>query len=367
MTEQASPSDKPQTYAGLYMRLKAGLMDWTFCAFFASIIAIVMIINFESSPWIFPIGLSISLISTWLYFALYESSASGATPGKKRYQISVRDTNGNRITFIKASIRFVGKLVTLNTYLLLMIPIFFNQRRRALQDFIAGTVVVDNWKITNEDGQPEVIPSEKITIEQGLHLDTPLEEFTNVNNSAKTTPSKSIDSRGSGKEFLIGLVIFVMTCYVAYYFFGGDWKLPSKKIPYNFPVLVTLSGSGEPTFKNLGWYQLQSSLTEHPDWKLELPLGKNHLYLDSAGEEPEEVDFDVKPIAAGIRVEVTQRGGSYNIDATYTVFNNKVTPEEMHWWNAMSLMAAIIIAILTTSLALRGRKYLLLHHHKHSV
>jgi uncharacterized RDD family membrane protein YckC len=335
MTEQASPSDQPQAYAGLYMRLKAGLMDWTFCAFFASIIAIVMITSFESGPWIFPVGVSISVIAAWLYFALYESSAAGATPGKKRYQISVRDSKGSRVTFKKASIRFVGKLVTLNTYLLLMIPILFNQRRRALQDFMADTVVIDNLKIAHEKAHSKATPSEKITHEI-VH--------------SEAAPSKPKDSRGSGKNFLLDLVIFLVTAYVAYHFFGSDWKAPSERVSSIFPVVVKLPGKDGPTFQSVGWYQLENSLDEHSDWKLDLPVGHKDITTEGSGDEPEYLTFDVKPIDGGIRVEVNHRDGSYDVDATYTVINNKVNPEKMHSAHAMTLIAAIFIAILITYL-----------------
>jgi hypothetical protein len=130
---------------------------------------------------------------------------------------------------------------------------------------------------------------------------------------------------------------------------------------------VTLPGNDGPTFQSVGWYQLENSLAEHPDWKLNLPAGHKDIPTEGSGDEPEYLSFDVKPIEGGIRVEVNHRNGSYASYGSYTVINNKVNPEKLHTTHAMMLIPAVFIAILGTSLALRGRKYFLHRQHKRSV
>ena len=52
----------------------------------------------------------IFIIISWLYFALTESSKKQASIGKRVFQLIVTDLQGNRITFLKATLRFLGKL-----------------------------------------------------------------------------------------------------------------------------------------------------------------------------------------------------------------------------------------------------------------
>jgi uncharacterized RDD family membrane protein YckC len=52
----------------------------------------------------------IFVIISWLYFALTESSKKQASIGKRIFHLIVTDLQGNRITFLKATLRFMGKL-----------------------------------------------------------------------------------------------------------------------------------------------------------------------------------------------------------------------------------------------------------------
>ena len=79
----------------------------------------------------------------WLYFALQESSAAQATVGKRALGIRVTDLNGSRLTFGKATGRFFGKAVTgLIPFGIGWIMAGFTERKQALHDMIAGTLVV---------------------------------------------------------------------------------------------------------------------------------------------------------------------------------------------------------------------------------
>ena len=53
--------------------------------------------------------------AVWLYFALMESSSKQATLGKMMIGVIVTDTDGNRISFGRASGRYFGKYVSMIT------------------------------------------------------------------------------------------------------------------------------------------------------------------------------------------------------------------------------------------------------------
>jgi uncharacterized RDD family membrane protein YckC len=84
-----------------------------------------------------------AIVISWLYFAMMESSERQATFGKAMLNLRVTDANGNRLSFGHASGRFFSKIITG------MVPFFigyimagFTQKKQALHDFIAGTLVI---------------------------------------------------------------------------------------------------------------------------------------------------------------------------------------------------------------------------------
>lgn len=84
----------------------------------------------------------LSVIMTWLYFALFESSKLRATPGKLLLGLAVTDLAGEQISFIKATTRFFAKW--LSTLLLFAGHILaaFTPRKQALHDLLAQTLVI---------------------------------------------------------------------------------------------------------------------------------------------------------------------------------------------------------------------------------
>jgi uncharacterized RDD family membrane protein YckC len=83
-----------------------------------------------------------AIVIQWLYFALMESSERQATFGKAALNLRVSDANGNRLSFGHASGRYFGKIVTSLVPLGIgWIMAGFTQKKQALHDFIAGTIV----------------------------------------------------------------------------------------------------------------------------------------------------------------------------------------------------------------------------------
>ena len=79
----------------------------------------------------------------WLYSATLESSVWQATLGKKLLGLKVSDTQGKRLSFARASGRHFGKYLS-SVFFLGFILTAFTEKKQALHDLIAGTLVVRN-------------------------------------------------------------------------------------------------------------------------------------------------------------------------------------------------------------------------------
>jgi uncharacterized RDD family membrane protein YckC len=88
------------------------------------------------------ISLVINLVVAWLYLALMESSAKQATLGKMALGIVVTDLNGGRISFARATGRYFSKAFLSSILLIGYIIAAFTEKKQALHDIIAGTLVV---------------------------------------------------------------------------------------------------------------------------------------------------------------------------------------------------------------------------------
>jgi uncharacterized RDD family membrane protein YckC len=89
------------------------------------------------------------VISSWLYFALLESSSWQGTVGKNILGLYVAGTQGNRVTFGRASLRFAGgRLLAHLPYVGLIyfaVDCIFaglTSRKQALHDSMAGCLVL---------------------------------------------------------------------------------------------------------------------------------------------------------------------------------------------------------------------------------
>jgi len=85
---------------------------------------------------------AVSVVIHWLYFALQESSSAQATLGKRVLSLKVTTLDGQRIGFGQATGRFFGKIVSGLTLLIGYMMAGFTERKQALHDILAGTLVV---------------------------------------------------------------------------------------------------------------------------------------------------------------------------------------------------------------------------------
>lgn len=83
-----------------------------------------------------------NFIITWLYYSLLQSGKWQATLGKKAVGIKVTDLNGERISFLTATLRFFGKIISGMIMLIGYLMAAFTAKKQALHDMIASTYVV---------------------------------------------------------------------------------------------------------------------------------------------------------------------------------------------------------------------------------
>ena len=155
-----APAARTVEYAGFWRRFIAYIVDRFIIGIPFSIIILAFlvpsIIAMCSSPpdpdqipfavisfvlgWLWLIALV--LIAHLLYFTFFESSKLQATPGKMLIGIIVTDLQGQRISFLRALGRNLGKVLSHMLLNIGFIMAGFTARRQALHDLLAETLVV---------------------------------------------------------------------------------------------------------------------------------------------------------------------------------------------------------------------------------
>ena len=154
------PIKKGRELAGFWRRYGANLLDMVILYILWLLILLVFIIidligvavtSSGNSSNIFEnvvgmaficFGYAICALVALLYFAWFESSRFQATPGKLAVGMIVVDLEGNRISFGKAIIRTLSKIISALVLDVGFIMIGFTEKRQGLHDMIAGTTVV---------------------------------------------------------------------------------------------------------------------------------------------------------------------------------------------------------------------------------
>jgi uncharacterized RDD family membrane protein YckC len=151
-------------YAGFIRRFAAYCIDGVIVVVLASAVALPLAGSQAVLPGGDPADVMRALVRTqapaslaqlviaMLYYTLQESSSAQATLGKRALGIKVTNLQGGRLSFAHALGRWVAATLS---YLTLYVGFFlagFTQRKQALHDLVAGTLVVDQWAFT---AQPE--------------------------------------------------------------------------------------------------------------------------------------------------------------------------------------------------------------------
>jgi uncharacterized RDD family membrane protein YckC len=135
-------------YAGFWRRLAALLIDSLIAGAAGFLVGFVIGIVVVASGggdldggWSALINV-VSVFGWFLYFALMESSSHQATIGKIGLGIQLTDIDGNRLSFGRALGRNLAKLISAVILYIGFILAAFTERKQALHDMIAGTLVV---------------------------------------------------------------------------------------------------------------------------------------------------------------------------------------------------------------------------------
>ena len=94
----------------------------------------------------------ITFVVAWLYFALCESSSWQATLGKMALSIRVTDLHGARISLPRALGRYPAKMLSAIILLFGFMMAGWTQRKQALHDMIAGTLVLNGRASAQRSG-----------------------------------------------------------------------------------------------------------------------------------------------------------------------------------------------------------------------
>ena len=150
-------------YAGFWYRVLAHIIDslLSACVFFPLGLVVGVIItasgqNPNSTTMIFArLGENgISILVTWLYFAICESSSWQGTVGKKVLGLRVTDLNGNQISFGTATGRHFAKILSTLLLGIGFIMVAFTEQKQGLHDQIAGTLVLRGPAVPNHPSPP---------------------------------------------------------------------------------------------------------------------------------------------------------------------------------------------------------------------
>jgi uncharacterized RDD family membrane protein YckC len=130
-------------YAGFWRRVAAVIIDGLILA----IVEVPLNIGvapdaWSQSPSRASTAYTISTLISWLYYSLMESSARQATLGKMALGIMVTDTDGHRITFGRATGRYFAKILSGLILGIGFLMAAFTQKKQALHDILASTLVV---------------------------------------------------------------------------------------------------------------------------------------------------------------------------------------------------------------------------------
>jgi uncharacterized RDD family membrane protein YckC len=153
------------SYAGFWIRFAAYLIDTIIMMLvLVPVGAVIGVLaaatsdgDLENSP-MWPLAtLVIRVVSValgWLYYALMESSSWQATVGKKALGLRVTDMDGNRIGFGRATGRYFGKILSGMICLIGFIMAAFTERRQALHDMMASTLVLKGGAVASYPEPP---------------------------------------------------------------------------------------------------------------------------------------------------------------------------------------------------------------------
>jgi len=136
------------TFAGFWRRLLAYLIDGVLLFAVQGVLAAAVLLAAPGDARAVANLTPVSVLISWAYFALLESSPTGATVGKIALNLYVTDAHGDPISFRRASARYWLKLFSSITLMIGWFMAAFTPQKQALHDVIAGTLVLRKGTVT---------------------------------------------------------------------------------------------------------------------------------------------------------------------------------------------------------------------------
>lgn len=132
-------------YAGFWIRVVAYIIDIIPLVIIAFVLAIITgepLLDADPSAPLYTFNDFIGLILGIAYFVGFESSSYQATPGKMALGLVVVDSDGRRISPLRALGRYLAKIPSAMLFLIGFIMVAFTERKQGLHDIMASTLVV---------------------------------------------------------------------------------------------------------------------------------------------------------------------------------------------------------------------------------
>ncbi|MBK1734658.1 hypothetical protein CKO15_05025 [Halorhodospira abdelmalekii] len=151
MTEEPSKQSIAEsnrtTYGGFWVRVGAALIDLV--VMLVPILLLSFLLLVVISPTTHEEQLIYDVVDSLLGFALWlvytaglHSSSWQATVGKRALGLKVTDLDGNRISFARATGRYLAEFLNLLTLGIGYIMVALTERKQGLHDKVASTYVV---------------------------------------------------------------------------------------------------------------------------------------------------------------------------------------------------------------------------------
>ena len=135
-----------RSYAGLVSRLAALAVDVAvLCAVTIAVrllpgVAWTRVINQDAPRWLDGTAAVLAVALPWLYFTICWW-INGQTVGDMLIGVSVRHDDGRDLTLLRSAVRAAVGLLMAPLWILGLIYVLVDRRRRALHDLLFGTVV----------------------------------------------------------------------------------------------------------------------------------------------------------------------------------------------------------------------------------
>ncbi len=131
------------TYAGFWKRVGAWVIDAIIVTIVQSIVSVIIMGGQSGGAGATVAANVVGFMIGLVYGAGMESSSKQATLGKMALGIVVTDMNGGRITFMRATGRYLAKIISALILLIGYLMVAFTRRKQGLHDLMAGTLVVN--------------------------------------------------------------------------------------------------------------------------------------------------------------------------------------------------------------------------------